>query len=238
MPTARTLTGLATVIATVIAAVMATVIAAAMAPGPGSAAAESGPVATARDGKWVSISGEVVAKLGDTFQIEHGDGLVTVESDDFLGPEGMSRIEVGHRVTVYGEVDADLYEKHTIEAGRIHNETNDTYHFALPTDEEAIGATVGEMVASDYTLVESGLTVSGEITGIEGREITVDIGGADPVTVDTSDMAHDPTDDVGYPQLRTGDRIQASGDLTGRFFEDRAMSAVTVTLLAEAPADS
>lgn len=226
MPTTATLTGLSTAFA------------AALALGAGGAIAQDGPVEGARDGKWVSISGEVVAKLGDTLKIDHGDGLVTVESDDFFGPEDIDKFSIGNRVTVYGEVDADLYENHTIEAAQIHNEATDTYHFALPADEEAIGATIGERGIYDYTVVESGVTVSGEITGIDGRQITLDVGGTDPVTVDTTEMAYDPTDDVGYPQLDTGDAIQASGDLTGGFFEDREMTAVTVTLLADTTASS
>jgi len=51
--------------------------------------------------------------------------------------------------------------------------------------------------------------------------------------VDTASLDYNPTDDIGYPSVENGDRIQVSGDLTDSFFTDQTVAANTLTVLDE-----
>ena len=194
--------------------------------------AEDGDMPELRDGKWVSVTGEVAAKRGDEVMLDHGDGLLTIEMDDWIGPAGVSQLSLGDLVTVKGEVDADLYESRTIEASSVHNEATNSYYYAAPVDEEATPGVSHAVPTPGFTAPESTVTVAGTVTGVEGRTVMLDIGEA-TVEVDTAEMSYNPVDDVGYPQIGKGDRLQATGGLTAGFFEDGTVEAETVTLLTD-----
>jgi hypothetical protein len=84
-------------------------------------------------------------------------------------------------------------------------------------------------------MVEDGrttITVSGEVSAVEGRMLEIAIGPRS-MTVDTSGLPHDPTDDVGRPQIAEGDLVQVYGALTGSFFDERSMVAERLTLISD-----
>ncbi|MDQ8204894.1 NirD/YgiW/YdeI family stress tolerance protein [Pelagicoccus sp. SDUM812003] len=69
------------------------------------------------------VQGTVSSKSDEEFTIDTGSRLITVETDEMgynpLDDEGLQRIEVGDRVSVYGDTDYDLFEGREIVADSI-----------------------------------------------------------------------------------------------------------------------
>jgi len=196
------------------------------------AEADSDKNSKMQDGKWVSVSGVVVSFLNDDFVLDHGDGLIIIEMDDWMGAEDIGNVGLGNRVEVTGEVDHDFMERRKIEAASVYSEANNTHSYASPVDEEA-GVGVNRTVTfTSYSLPESSIPVAGEIVGIEGRELTVDVGECE-ITVETASMPYNPVDDTGFPQFGTGDMIQAAGTLNESFFSGDGLEAERVTLMSD-----
>lgn len=197
----------------------------------GAAMAQSTGTIPVGDGEWAAVSGEIASVADERFMLDHGDGLLTVEMDDFLPLDETAPLDVGSQVTVYGEVDNDLYEARKIEASSVYSEARNTYYYASSADEEESFPTydVAVMTAPAET---SGVTVSGTVSSVDGREVTLEVGKT-TMTVDTTSLDYNPTDDIGYPSVEKGDRIQVSGDLTDSFFTDQTVAANMLTVLDE-----
>ena len=92
------------------------------------------------DEAWVSISGTAVSPTADSFVLDYGEWVITVEMDDWdwYGdtPAGID----GDKVTVYGQIDDDFFETTTIEASSVYVENRGTYYYASSDDEEEDGA--------------------------------------------------------------------------------------------------
>jgi len=203
---------------------------------PLSANAQNADMSATQDGKWVSMTGEITAIMNDEFMLDHGDGLVVVEMDDWLGAEDISQLNSGNQVEVTGEVDHDMMEARTIEAARVYSEATDTFYYASPIDEEA-GLGLNRTIVPGFTLPESAVTVAGEVTAIDGRMLTLDLGQSE-VTVDTTELPYNPVDKVGFPQVQTGDMIQASGNLIASFFQEGVVEAEALTMISKATSAS
>lgn len=183
------------------------------------------------DETWISISGTVVEAMADEFELDYGEATVTVEMDDWdWYNENIEMIE-GDKVTVYGEIDDDLYETTSIEASSVYVENMGTYFYASAADEE---------YEDDYdywvisTPIVAGETVvRGTVTSVEGRELTIDTGVRE-LTVDTGEMAYNPLDDKGYQQVDVGDYVSVSGNIDEGLFEDREIEADSVITLDDA----
>ncbi|MBO6635487.1 hypothetical protein [Parvibaculum sp.] len=184
-----------------------------------------------QDDKWLSLSGNVVDVEGSIFTLDYGEGLVTVEMDDWDWYDETGSLMPGESVVVYGEVDNDLFEQATIEASSVYVSNRNTYYYANAADEEtpviASPVWVGTP-AIDYP--GTSVTVSGTVTDVNGRNVTVDAGGAN-LTVDTSALYYNPVDDVGIPKVDEGDLIQANGQMEAGLFENRQLKANSITVL-------
>ncbi|MCB4797013.1 hypothetical protein LGR51_21190 [Pseudomonas sp. NP21570] len=130
---------------------------------------------------------------------------------------------------MYGEVDDDTYETTSIEASSIYVENLGTYFYANPSDEE-------EFVDIDVTptpvIVIGDLSVTGTVTSVDGNEFTIDSGGQE-MTVDTTLMLYDPTDDEGYQQIDEGDLVSVVGNIETDTFESRELMAETIVVLED-----
>lgn len=207
-------------VAMVAAAVLAT-------PAAADPATES--LYTKPDRAWISLTGEVADSDFERFVLDHGEGLVTVEMDDWDWYDEANRIMAGDRVTVYGRIDAGLYEKRTIEAESVYVFDRNTYYYASDADEE--GDYLHSYGIHAHSMPEgSWMSLTGRVRTLSGREFTLDTG-AGMVQVDTISMAYNPLDDVGFQQIDAGDRVTVTGHLDLDFFERREIMAETIVSL-------
>lgn len=182
------------------------------------------------DSSWIGINGTVASASDDAFLLDYGEGLITVEMDDWDWYDEGKGILAGDQVSVYGKIDKDLYEARTIEASSVYVKGLNTYFFANPADEE-IDATIGMY---NFTLpAEDGsrVNVSGMVKDINGREFTLDTGPG-KIKVDTKGMKYNPLDSNGYQKLHKGDVVTVGGYLDLDFFEKREIQATSVVTLS------
>lgn len=180
-----------------------------------------------KDGSWISLSGTVTSTTADTFMLDYGDGLVTVEMDDWDWFEESGETLPGDKVTVYGEVDDDTFEGTKIEASSVYVENLGTYFFASAADEE----TFRDLdIAPTVPVVVGDLVVTGTVTSVTGQEFTIN-SGAQQIKIDTALMSYNPTDDEGYQQVAEGDLVTVTGNMEEDTFEKRELMAESVVTL-------
>lgn len=178
------------------------------------------------DDSWITLSGTVTNTNPEGFQLDYGDGTMTVEMDAPDGDASGYRVAKGDKVTVSGVVDDDLFETASIEATSVFVEGLNTHFFASSAiDEEDL------LVAVPTPVVVSRTMVVGTVTGVDGREFMVDTG-ASRFTVDTSQLGANLTDDQGFMQVEVGDRVSVVGDMDRDFFEGRELMADSVVSLS------
>lgn len=188
------------------------------------------------DNSWIALSGEVVEVSPETFQLDYGEGLITVEMDGWHWYDDSERLQPGEFVTVAGDVDDDLFEVAKIEAKSVYARERDTYYYASPSDEETaegvatyyavpLYAAMGKPSSQPEGTV---MTLSGTVTAVQGQEIVLDTG-ANDVTVDTSALSYNPLDEVGIQQIDTGDVIRVNGQVDEAFFARNELLADTIT---------
>jgi uncharacterized protein YdeI (BOF family) len=183
---------------------------------------------------WISISGTVVAPTAESFTLDYGDGVILVEMDDWDAYGEAYALMDGDRVTVYGDVDADLFERVSIEADSVYVENLNTYFYASSTDEE--GTENIPYFWSDTTpLAPSRVTIRGKVSSVdtEEREFTLNMGDQ-MITVETSFLGYNPLDELGYQKIAKGDRVSVSGRFDINFLEGREFEAQSVTTLMDA----
>ncbi|TGN41107.1 NirD/YgiW/YdeI family stress tolerance protein [Marinobacter confluentis] len=193
-------------------------------PAAASAAETESPYLQS-DGSWITLSGTVTSTTADTFMLDYGRGLVTVEMDDWDWYEEQGEVLPGDKVTVYGEVDDDTFETAKVEASSVYVENLGTYFFASARDEET---------ASDLDIAPvidvGNLVLTGTVNSVSGTEFTID-SGAQEMTIDTALMPYDPTDNEGYQQIEKGDLVTVTGDIEYDTFEKTEVMADTVVTL-------
>ena len=179
-----------------------------------------------KDGSWISINGTVTSVGPDAFFLDYGDGLVTVEMDDWdMDADGYKLME-NDKVTVYGRVDDDLFETTSIEASSVFVKNLNTYFYANSADEETLPA------AATVAVVDYDLQLTGEVTSVNGREFTIDTGKR-KMSVDTIDMLYNPMDDEGYQKIEVGDRVSVTGDIKDTTWDERELHAETIITLKD-----
>lgn len=177
------------------------------------------------DDTWISISGTVDTVRPDSFTLDYGKGVITVEMDDGDRDADAYKLVKGDKVTVNGKIDDDLFETRTIEAGSVYVESLDTYFYASAADEEDTFVTVTAPVVISQTIVQ------GKVTEVSGDKFVVDAG-LRKVRVDVSKMPNDPLDDEGYQKIKVGDRVSVIGKMDDDLFEGRELMAQSVVTLS------
>jgi uncharacterized protein YdeI (BOF family) len=176
------------------------------------------------DDSWISISGTVKSVTADSFTLDYGDGMITVEMDDGdRDADGYKLIE-GDKVTVNGLIDDDLFEMRTIEASSVYVEKLDTYFYASAADEEDAFVTYWTPVIPARTVVQ------GTVTDVRSDEFTINTG-ARLLTVEVEEMPYDPLDEVGYQRIDIGDRVSVSGTMDDDLFEGRELVADSIVIV-------
>lgn len=166
------------------------------------------------DETWVSIDGTVDSVSADTFALDYGSGVITVEMDDGDRDADAYKLVKGDKVRVSGRIDDDLFETTTIEASSVYVENLGTYFFASSIDEEDTYPFV-------YTnpVVVGDTTIQGTVTKIDGEEEFVLNTGLRLIRVEVDEMSYNPLDDEGYQQVKVGDRVRVYGDVDVDLFE-------------------
>ncbi|GAB4137302.1 MAG: hypothetical protein Tsb0016_02380 [Sphingomonadales bacterium] len=183
------------------------------------------------DESWISLTGTVASAADETFTLDYGDGLITVEMDEWEWYEDDTlRIMPGEKVTVYGRIDDGFYQMRTIEAGSVYSFDRATYYYASSADEESDPI----YYYTTPTLAPEGSWVSmtGTVTEKSGREFTLDTGWRE-ISVDTASMLYNPLDDQGMQQISIGDRVSVSGQIDDALFDERELSAELIVSLAD-----
>lgn len=184
------------------------------------------------DGAHISITGDVVSRVGDTFALDYGEGIISVEMDDWDFHNEAALINPGETVTVRGKIDHDFYEAKTIEADSVYVFDRSTYYYANDVDEE--GSAYWRYSFYDPARAPEGtwFGVAGKVTDVDGTEFKMDTGYS-KVTVETAYLDYNPLDDIGFQQIDVGDRVYVSGNLDRIFFDDNEIEADSVITLAQ-----
>lgn len=175
------------------------------------------------DRTWMSLSGDVVSAEEDSFELDYGGGVVTIEMDRWNWYQEGLQLPEGEYVTVYAYVDDDVFNRNLIEANSIYVPGLDSFFFAAGADEET--STIVAWVPNDQTVV------NGTVMSIGEDGFTVDTG-LHTLTISTAQLGYDPFDDEGYQKIEVGDRVAAIGELDKDFFEEREFEASRITSLA------
>lgn len=192
------------------------------------ACAQEDPAAKPDDA-WVSVTGTVTSTTAETFKLDHGDGMITVEMDDWDDFGNAFTLSDGDEVTVYGEVDKDLYESAKIEAGSVFVDDLNTFFYASAADEEEYG----EWVLDTETEVGD-ITYIGTVETVDSLTDTFTIDtGATELSVDTSALLYDPLDDEGFQQIEVGDRVSVDAEIDADFFGDQDLLAESIVTLSD-----
>lgn len=179
------------------------------------------------DDTWITISGKVESVDVDSFQLDYGDGQVTVEMDDGDRDADGYKLMKGDEVSVSGIVDDDFYEMTTIEAGSVYVDNLGTTFFASAVDEEDVASLV---IAVTGPVVVSETVAYGTVTEVSDDEFTLD-SGVRELEVDVDNMTYNPLDDEGYQKIRVGNRVKVIGSIDDDLFEGRELMADSVVKL-------
>lgn len=186
-----------------------------------------------QDQDWITVTGDVKTVSDEAFTLDFGDGMITVEMDDWDWFDEADLLKTDEKVTVYGRIDNGWYEAKKIEAGSVYAHDRATYYYANDADEEGDYSYYSYYITYPTTVPDgTWMSVSGEVTDINRRELTLDTG-AYKVSVDTIGMAYNPLDDKGYQQIDKGDRIYVSGEVDLNVFDENELSASAITVLVE-----
>lgn len=182
------------------------------------------PAQQAYNNDYIALTGTVVSTAEDRFELDYGSGTIPVEMDDYDEyPEGKHLFE-NDRVTVYGYVDDEFYEKRTIEAQSVYVRNLGTQFYASGADEE-------DFPPTDPLAHPPGVAYRGRVIAVNGNGFVVDTG-TRQIHVNTSALPYDPLDDEGYQRLEEGDRVYVTGTLDGDLFDRFEVDAGSVVELS------
>ncbi len=180
---------------------------------------------TADNNSWVSLSGTIVATRPDAFDLDYGEGVITVEMDDHDWFDESAGLLVDDQVVVYGYVDDDFYEKRTIEASSVYVRGLGTQFYASGVDEE-------DLPTSPMVTPRAEINLSGEVDSIAGRHFFLETD-AGVIEVETSQLGYNPLDDEGYQKIDVGDRVRVRGQLASSLFSGHDLVATDIISLED-----
>ena len=179
-----------------------------------------------QDDTWISVAGTVKSVGPDAFVLDYGEGLITVEMDDGDRDADAYKLFAGDKVTVSGMIDADLFERKTIEAGSVYVEKLGTYFYSSALDEEdPFWVSVAMPIHVSTTFVR------GTVTEVSPIAFTLDTG-KKKLRVEVDEMPYNPLDDEGYQQIRKGHRVSVSGYMDEDLFTGRELEARSIVTLS------
>ena len=184
------------------------------------------------DNSYITLTGEVTQQIGQQFMLDYGNGIITVEFDDWDSFNEAQYINPGEKVTVYGDIDQDLFERRKIEASRVYVHEIKTFYDASSADEEWTPVTTVSYIEFYDPYLADGTRVSltGNVKSINDDEFILDTGIKD-IQVDTDLMSYNPLDKKGIQQIKTGDKVKVMGKLDKNLFERNEIQANSIITL-------
>lgn len=174
---------------------------------------------------WVSVSGTIESVTRDSFLLDFGEGVITVEMDDGDRDADAYKLLAGDKVTVSGMIDDDLFETKTIEASSVYVEKLGTTFYASALDEEDAYVTVANPL-----IVISETVLQGTVSSVGDEEFVLNTGPRS-VTVEVDAMPYNPLDKEGFQRIEAGDRVSVTGRMDYDFLEGRELVAESVVTL-------
>lgn len=181
------------------------------------------------DDTWISLSGTVTSTTDSAFMLDYGDGMITVEMDDWDTVGDAFPLVEGDEVTVFGDVDENLFVQDTIEAGSVYVEGLNSFFYANSADEEEYAAWTVDTVVTVGDVKYIGTV---ETVDADADQFTIDTG-AQELTVEVDGMLYDPLDDEGFQKIEVGDVVSVEGTLDEDFFTDNDLVADTIVTLVD-----
>lgn len=181
------------------------------------------------DDTWISLSGTVTSVTADDFRLDYGDGTILVEMDDWDSFGDAWPLVSGDRVTVYGDVDENLYVNDTIEAASVYVKDLNSFFYASAADEEELGA----WALDPYDEVGD-TTYVGTVESVDPStdSFTIDTGKQE-LTVETDALLYDPLDDEGFQRIEVGDVVSVDGVVDEDFFTNNDLVADSIVTLVD-----
>ena len=177
------------------------------------------------DGTWIALSGKVESAKPDSFVLNYGKGNIIVEMDDWDWYAEGAALKKGDEVTVYGDVDDDVFEVSSIEANSVYVKGLNSFFFASANDEENTWRTTTFVPSSETT-------IWGTVQSVKDRELTLDTGSG-ALTINTLTMGYNPVDNDGFQRVEKGDLISVTGHMDPAFFGDREFNAESIITISE-----
>jgi len=175
---------------------------------------------------WISINGVVRSVSSEAFNLDYGDGIVTVEMDGDNREKDAYKLMPGDKVKVRGRIDADQHERTSIEANVVYVEKNKTFlHASSRDDEDHVDQMAKPGVISETVLV-------GLVTDVDEHEFTLDAAGQS-LTVDVQAMTYNPLQGARFGTIEVGNIVQVTGRVNRGFFDRRELVAESVTKLLQ-----
>jgi len=140
-----------------------------------------------------------------------------------------TRLTAREVVTVYGEIEDNFWEGREIEATSVYDFDRSTYYLSdIDPTLDSYFFTTPLSIPPEGTW----MSVTGTVQKINGREFMLDTGKG-TLKIDTLTMEFDPLDDVGTPQIETGDSVTISGRLDQDVFEKKEIQAKSIIKLSK-----
>jgi len=185
------------------------------------------------DESFVTLSGRVSSAGNDEFELDYGDGSITVEMDDWDRDSDAAVLKEGDQVTVYGRVDDDFFERTTVEAGAVYVEELKSYFYASSADEET-ATFIPRVWVTPSPMIAAEMTIRGEVQSVDALDESFVVKvGDEEVVIKSDELGYNPVDDYGYQQIEEGDWVSVSGDLDYRLLQGQVLSARSVTTLVD-----
>lgn len=180
------------------------------------------------DDTFITLSGTIESVGPDRFELDYGQGSITVEMDDGDRDADSYDMLKGDNVSVSGYMDTDFYDETTLDASSVYVEDIDTYFFAADVDEQDRSYTLDYETPMDF----ASTSLQGVVSEVGTDDFTINTGDLS-ITIEVDAMSHDPLDDEGYQQLKEGDIVSVEGHVDMDLFDNHTFEAESVTTLVE-----
>lgn len=205
---------------------IASIIAAAVAMP--AAAGDAQEVSNAVDREWITLTGKVASVASDSFRLDYGNEDIVVEMDDYDW-FNENAIKTGESVTVTGRMDNDFFESRKVEASSVYVDSRNEHFFASAADEEEAVFTA---IIHDHLQDEEWVSLTGEVTRVDGQDITVDAG-IHEYDIDANGLSYNPFDREGEERIEVGERVAVYGQMDDAdLFDDREIEASSIVTLS------